>query len=65
MNYHSRTDNPDLDFLRYDSDQQDELDKLPKCWNCEEPIQQEDAVCIDGDWICDRCLTEFRRDIEV
>lgn len=41
------------------------LDELPECCYCHEPIQQEDAVCIDDVWYCDECLTDhFRKPVE-
>ena len=49
------SDDPVRDFLRYDSDQEDRLQEFPQCWNCGEPVQQEEAICVDGKWICDRC----------
>jgi formylmethanofuran dehydrogenase subunit E len=54
---------PLKDFDRWDSQQQKRLDSLPKCKNCTHPIQQEDAVCIDGDYWCDDCLEEMRESI--
>ena len=42
------SDDPVRDFLRYDSDQEDWLQELPQCWNCGEPIRQEEAICVDG-----------------
>lgn len=59
------TDDPIADFNRYDSEQQKYLKKLPVCCGCGEPIQQDDAVCIDGDWFCDDCLNDMRQHIEV
>lgn len=58
------TDDPIADFNRHDSEQQKYLDELPVCCGCGEPIQQDDAVCIDGDWICDDCLEYMRERIE-
>ena len=57
------TDDPLRDFARYDAEQQAELDKLPECACCGYEIQQEDAFCLDGKWICDDCLPEFRKEI--
>jgi formylmethanofuran dehydrogenase subunit E len=36
------------------------LQRLPKCTECGEPIQQEDAVCINGEYYCDHCLKDLR-----
>ena len=57
------TDDPIADFHRYDSDKQEQLNKLPKCVECKEPIQQTDAVYIDGGYICDGCLEDLRREV--
>lgn len=59
-----RTDDPIADFERHDAHQQEQLDRLPKCTECCEPIQQDTAVCIDGDWYCDDCLRKMRKEIE-
>lgn len=53
-------DNYDL-FEEKELKDQKWLDKLPKCSCCGEPVQQEDAVCIDGDWYCDDCLNGYRK----
>ena len=42
--------------------------KLPSCMYCGEPIEQEDAVCLDiggaQTWFCDACLTSNRKSTE-
>ena len=58
------TDDPVVDFERYDAKQQKKLDRLPKCCSCKEPIQQEKAVHMDGHWYCDECLDNMREDTE-
>lgn len=57
------TDDPVADFDRYDAEQQRSLDKLPKCMECHEPIQQDDALYINDGYICDDCLEDLRREI--
>lgn len=57
------TDDPERDFAEWDAEQQEKLDKLPICSECEEHIQQEDAVCIHGEWFCDDCLNDMRKDV--
>ena len=54
------SDNPVTDFLRHDSEQQEQLENLPKCCECGEHIQQEDAVRFDDKYICDACLEDLR-----
>lgn len=48
-----------------DRDQNRWLESLPKCKCCEEPIQQEMAVRLDGNFYCDECLTMNRVEVEV
>ena len=56
--------NPVADFERYDTEQEAELDKLPVCVCCAQPIQEEYGFCIDGDWYCEECLNaEFKKEI--
>lgn len=45
-------DNLDL-FEAHDREQEEQLERLPKCKCCGYPIQQEKAVCIDGDYYCE------------
>lgn len=40
-----------------------ETKKLPICIDCGEKIDQDDAVCMNGDWYCDSCLNSYREDI--
>lgn len=58
------TDDPVADFERYDAEQQALIDKLPKCEHCGQPIQQDDAVVIDGCFYCDKCLEDMREQID-
>lgn len=58
------TDDPIADFERHDARQQKLLERLPICHRCKERIQQDKAVCIDGDWYCDECLDDMREDTE-
>lgn len=51
-------DNIDI-FNQYDAYQERKLSRLPKCWCCEQPIQQERAVRIDGNWYCDSCIADY------
>lgn len=55
-------DNLDL-FDRYDREQARQLDRLPKCCQCGQPIQQEMAVRIGGKWYCDSCLDVYFREV--
>ena len=50
------SDDPVADFNQYDAEQQAKLDKLPRCSECDEPIQSETCYEINGELICEECL---------
>ena len=50
------TDDPVADFRRHDAKQQAELDRLPLCSECDNPIQIETCYEINGELICEECL---------
>lgn len=54
-------DNYDL-FERYQARQEKELQKLPCCANCCEPITDEYAYQIEGDLFCWNCAEEWLRE---
>lgn len=59
------SDDPLLDFDRYDRQQAEELAKLPICDCCGEPIQDEYCYEINGDLICeDRLDMYFRKAVD-
>ena len=41
------------------------LAKLPVCSECGEPIQDEFCYEINGEYICDSCMEEHRRSVEM
>lgn len=41
-------------------DREKELEKLPVCYECGEPIQDEDHYYYDGMHICNRCMDNHR-----
>ncbi len=55
------TNDPVADFLRHDAEQEAELQKLPKCKECGEPIQTDYAYGINGKYICEHCLEAYYR----
>lgn len=57
------TDEPAYDWDSYCREEQKRINKLPVCFCCDEHIQQETAVRIDGNWYCDECLDDMRRDV--
>jgi len=51
-------------FVQHDAEQEKQLDRLPVCEYCEEPIQDEYAYYIEGCWFCESCMNEhFRREV--
>lgn len=55
------TDDPIADFYRYDAEQQAKLDKLPRCSECNEPIQDEFCFEVNDELICDECMHNNHR----
>ncbi len=58
------SDDPIADFNRHEAEQQKKLEQLPVCVDCGEPIQQETAVFLGGEWYCDSCIDAYRMDVE-
>jgi formylmethanofuran dehydrogenase subunit E len=46
------------DLYRHERDLQKELDRLPKCDYCDEPIQDEHFFIVDGEKFCKRCMKD-------
>lgn len=58
-----RTDDPVADFERYDAEKEAEREKMPKCSNCGEPIQDGYLFDIEDTLYCEECAFElFRKD---
>jgi len=49
-------------FNDHDAEQCRKLERLPKCIECEKPIQDEFAYKFDGEWICETCLNDNHRE---
>ena len=45
----------------HDAEQQAQLDKLPRCCECDEPIQDTQCYEINGEYICDDCMVDNHR----
>lgn len=45
---------------QHDHEQNEWLEKRPKCICCGEHIQEDSAVQIQGDYYCDECLDGMR-----
>jgi formylmethanofuran dehydrogenase subunit E len=56
-----RTDDPVADYDRYDAQVQSELDRLPKCSECGNPIQDEECYEFNDELICEGCLIDNHR----
>lgn len=53
------------DFASYDAHRQAELDRLPKCIYCDQPIQDDFCYEINDELVCEECLKEHHRvDVE-
>ena len=58
------TDDPVADAERYAAEQEEELEKLPRCECCGEPIQQEKAIYYNDQWCCNDCSYDFWDEIK-
>ncbi len=43
-------------FEAYDAEREAELDKLPRCYECGEPIQDDKCYEINDELVCPDCL---------
>ena len=57
------SDDPLRDYDRYEAEQEKRLSKLPHCADCDEPIQDETAYYINGEWICEDCMDTYRQEV--
>lgn len=57
------TDDPLADFERHDREQTRQLNRLPRCSECDHPIQDEFAYYINDEWICDDCMKQYRKEV--
>ena len=53
-------DNYDL-WKSHDAEQQKQLDRLPRCSECERPIQEEFCYEVNGELVCDECMNNNHR----
>ena len=47
-----------------DMEQSRRLERLPKCFHCGEPVQQEMAVHLDIGWLCENCIKNNMEEVE-
>ncbi len=55
------SEDPAVDFDRWDAEQQAALERLPECAECGEPIQDEVCYALGGVYICPDCLETVYR----
>ena len=58
---------PDYNDLwaAHDAEQQRQLENLPKCCECDEPIQDEHCFVINDEPMCESCLySNYRKAVE-
>lgn len=51
---------PVIDYLYREIKLERKLHRLPVCSICGEHIQQDTALKLDGEWICDSCIDSNR-----
>lgn len=60
------TNDPIADFESWDAEQQKQLEKLPRCADCDEPIQDDYYYLINDEPICQNCLDSgYRKDTDL
>lgn len=59
------TDNPLADFASWDAEQTAQLERLPVCADCGEPVQDDHYYLINDEVICPNCLESgYRKEID-
>lgn len=59
------TDNPLADFASWAAEQTAQLERLPVCADCGEPVQNDHYYLINDEVICPDCLESgYRKDID-
>lgn len=56
-----RTDDPIADFHRHDAEQAAWLETLPKCCECDQPIQDDYCYQVNGEYVCEGCMVSNHR----
>ena len=54
------TNDPVADYDSYSAQQERELEKLPMCSECGNPIQDETAYLINDELICEECMNSYK-----
>lgn len=59
------TDNPLADFASWDAEKTAQLERLPVCADCGEPVQDDHYYLINDEVICPDCLESgYRKEID-
>ena len=59
------SDDPIRDFERHDAQQEKQLEKLPRCNYCNNPVQDDFLYLINDEIICPDCMHDnFRKETE-
>lgn len=56
-----RSADPVRDWDRHCAEEERQLQRLPKCYECGEPITTEECYLINGEYICPECLKDNHR----
>lgn len=52
-------------FEIHNAEQERRLDKLPRCSECDEPIQDDYLYEINGEYICESCMKDnYRKPVD-
>ncbi len=54
-----RSDDPLADFMAREAEQESWLSERPECADCGEHIQDEQAYYINGEWMCQGCMSTY------
>ena len=57
------SNDPLADFDAWDTEQNKRLAQRPVCADCDDPIQDEFAYYINGEWICENCMDSYRKEV--
>lgn len=57
------SDDPVSDYAAWDAKQARWLEKRPVCSECDEHIADDVAYYIEGEWVCERCMDSYKREV--
>lgn len=57
------TGDPAADWDMYCEEQEQLLERMPVCEDCEKHIADDHAYYINGVWICEHCMEAYRREV--